>query len=1378
MQADEPLSRRPIMTFSDFFITIHGHAPFPWQEMLADRERWPDAIDLPTASGKTACLDAAIYRLATGKPMPRRIWFIVDRRIVVDEAHDRAKKIAMTLATNPALAPIAEALRRLGGSDCPLAVARLRGGTWRDDSGWARDPRQPAIICSTVDQLGSSLLFRPYGHGLNTASIYAGLAANDSLILLDEAHCSEPFRQTLTAIKRFRGSPWCREPIETPFEFTIMSATLAANEDDGTATDVFPADKERSRALDHEKLHERFNASKVATLRPVGNKSDKDDPLVEAAAAQAKQYQQAGRQRIAVMVNRVNTAKEIHARLTLQSDGEIVLLTGRLRPLDRDAIVAKYSPLLKSGSVEALDKPIIIVTTQCLEVGADFSFDALVTECASLDALRQRFGRLDRLGSIRATNATILVRDSDSKLPDDKHDDPIYGKAIAHTWAWLTSDEVSTTAAPSAEPATKKKSKKDDATLRSVDFGINSLSAKVDALRETDSDRFKPLLAPQPDAPILLPAHLDLLCQTSPAPAIEPDVSLFLHGKGRHAPEVRVVFRLGLDLDNEDHVRECLHLLPPTSPECLSVPLYRLRQWLINHAVTDNSGDVEGESAKEDEQRSAGRSNASLKFILWKGKGEIDILDNPSAIKPNATIVLSADELGLRGALVALGQDTDVSLRVDHAEEAQRIAKGRVALRINESNFATLRLGDLAKPMRQLIEEGSEDRSEWKSVISELQDQIKARANTESQAATDEWLVETLEYLSKGQGFRIFSIGDPIQEAVLVAIERLPPTKETGDELDDEERSTECGNGNERDAISLADHTADVRRVAQAFTKALPGEWTGVLDRVAYAHDWGKLDPRFQTMLHGGDETQADPLHPLAKSAAVHGKLRSPDLPPGWEHAMLSMQIAQHLGYSQDDTELHLIASHHGGARPFAAIIKDEQAPAIDLTALKASTITEKKRKALTPAHDLASNVANRFWRLVRKHGWWGQAYLEAVFRLADWRASAKPSGGGEPLRDPVQARSRKPENQRVELLLSGMDGSSPLGMLAALGVTRSLALAWPDRDVRLHWVNSLGGRKAVLSFEAAEFAQDHEAAVIETVAVQLRLGYAPDEAQAARLKAAQKEFDAARKRLKDTEAAIKKRKLPPAQAKAARLKELEPLKEEVSKLREPWLTELRLSVPSPELALGKRVDVPSHEYRDVCTQCVGSADPSHALLAHFGSDGAMDGANIEPTPFSFINGSGHQFFLETARELIKVVTPEKLRQCLFQLWQPQDEKYSMRWLPSEDRRYALMAVDPGGGAEKTLTVWAANLLGYAGLGLLPSAPSAKGLRTAGMEWHQREPAFMWPLWADPLSPDSISGLISAARENQPVKSRWRAFRIEVGDGANKKVNFTPASAV
>jgi hypothetical protein len=39
------------------------------------------------------------------------------------------------------------------------------------------------------------------------------------------------------------------------------------------------------------------------------------------------------------------------------------------------------------------------------------------------------------------------------------------------------------------------------------------------------------------------------------------------------------------------------------------------------------------------------------------------------------------------------------------------------------------------------------------------------------------------------------------------------------------------------------------------------------------------------------------------------------------------------------------------------------------------------------------------------------------------------------------------------ELPLVGLDGANPLGFLAALGALRSLALAWPDRRVRMAWV-------------------------------------------------------------------------------------------------------------------------------------------------------------------------------------------------------------------------------------------------------------------------------------------------------------------------------------
>ncbi len=169
-------------SFGTFFGALWFHDPFPWQRMLAERlvgGEWPKALDLPTAAGKTACIDIALYALAVQADRPvwertaaRRIWF------VVDEAFERAREIAakLTAAKNGPLSKIAHRLRKISGTERPLAVARLRGGVLRDD-GWARLPSQPAVITSTVDQLGSRLLFRGYGRSAVTAPIFAGLAA-------------------------------------------------------------------------------------------------------------------------------------------------------------------------------------------------------------------------------------------------------------------------------------------------------------------------------------------------------------------------------------------------------------------------------------------------------------------------------------------------------------------------------------------------------------------------------------------------------------------------------------------------------------------------------------------------------------------------------------------------------------------------------------------------------------------------------------------------------------------------------------------------------------------------------------------------------------------------------------------------------------------------------------------------------------------------------------------------------------------------------------------------------------------------------------------------------------------------------------------------
>jgi CRISPR-associated endonuclease/helicase Cas3 len=90
--------------FEEFFRALYGKPPFPWQRRLANQVcagKWPTAIALPTASGKTACIDIAIFALACQATWPvaqhvapRRVFFVVDRRVIVDEAYERARNLA------------------------------------------------------------------------------------------------------------------------------------------------------------------------------------------------------------------------------------------------------------------------------------------------------------------------------------------------------------------------------------------------------------------------------------------------------------------------------------------------------------------------------------------------------------------------------------------------------------------------------------------------------------------------------------------------------------------------------------------------------------------------------------------------------------------------------------------------------------------------------------------------------------------------------------------------------------------------------------------------------------------------------------------------------------------------------------------------------------------------------------------------------------------------------------------------------------------------------------------------------------------------------------------------------------------------------------
>lgn len=986
--------------FAAFHAAVHGgKQPFAWQqrllEHLVQKKEWPLVVDLPTGTGKTTCIDIALFALALDATKddaerwcPRRIAMVVDRRIVVDQVAERGRSILNALMTSRD-AVVVEVARRLRSltraGEEPLGVFTLRGGMPKDD-GWARTPDQPLVLASTVDQIGSRILMQGYGVSQGMTPVHAGLVANDTLLLLDEVHLSQPFRDTLEQLARLRGR-FSGNGLKPRFAHVFLSATPGASEQN-----TFPL-------LEVEKLPTSPLGPRLHAPKPVQLVESDDRTMLEKACLDRTRDLIDRHRTIAVIVNRVASASVIARQLSesLGTAATVTLLTGRMRPLDRDDILCALRPAVQTGRMRSDDSPThVIVGTQCIEAGADFDFDALVTEAASLDSLRQRFGRLDRLGAYERAEG-VIVYDKSTK------DDPIYGGAIVETVKWLKErakerpqkikDELKKLKdeGKKLKGQAKQRMEQKRARLELLDFGVLALDLP-------SGDELQKLLAPKPNAPTLLPAYLDLWAQTSPPPSQVPDVSLWLHGPNTGPPDVQVVWRADLSeeilrMGQVETATAIVAAVRPSSLEAMSLPFATARAWLGNQTSRD-LGDTEGAVLEEGEEPKA-RGRRALR---WRGDDSEIVCahsETEPCLRPGDTIVVPTSYGGIRHGCF---DDTSTDAVQDCAERAELLARARPVLRLHPKVVEGLGISlPLDEPDEARTELGRlaslGDWPLWKRLWAE-----KLSLGSGSLVVSDENAWTVLE-------------ARRVHVAALRAVLRPEETLEDGVELTtDGDDSFHAGR-----KVSLAEHSADVETFAREYaTRCGLGPWLAEhVALAAWLHDIGKADPRFQLMLRGGSEIDffkddtpwaKSAMPPGARSAHRLAQQRS-GYPRGTRHEVQSLamlhgqleplreRLAKAGASIAPDLELvlHLVGSHHGFCRPFAPAVVDERPVPVELaghSSKEFGTIDFTATASANGLHRLDSPLADRFWGLVAKYGWQELCWLEAILRLADHRAS------------------------------------------------------------------------------------------------------------------------------------------------------------------------------------------------------------------------------------------------------------------------------------------------------------------------------------------------------------------------------------------------------
>jgi CRISPR-associated endonuclease/helicase Cas3 len=371
-------------TEQEVFKKIFGFDPYPFQAEVFEKisnQKYPLLIKAPTGSGKTeAVLAPFLSQFLENKfYIAPRLIYVLPMRVMVNSITQRINEYAKRVS--------------------PYISVKIQHGDIPDAPFFIAD-----IVVTTLDQFvyGFARASQQVGHHIDMP---AGAIAS-SLVVFDEAHM---YRDEFT----FSIMRAIMEILyESKIPFVIMTATMP----ESLEKSLFENIKDYSKIIGEDVVSSKLQIKICDEPLYANNEVNLDDELLRIMK----------KKKTLIVLNQVKRAQKIYEEIKKRlglNENQIVLLHSRFTKKDRERhenTALSLIPHKENGEVKIPEGVGIVVSTQVLEAGIDFSAELLLTEIAPADCLVQRAGRCARYEGEEGEMIIFPVEDKKGYRPYEK----------------------------------------------------------------------------------------------------------------------------------------------------------------------------------------------------------------------------------------------------------------------------------------------------------------------------------------------------------------------------------------------------------------------------------------------------------------------------------------------------------------------------------------------------------------------------------------------------------------------------------------------------------------------------------------------------------------------------------------------------------------------------------------------------------------------------------------------------------------------------------------------------------------------------------------------------------------------------------------------